>query len=260
MPSIVSASRDIKNFPYSFVSPYQNAGKFVMYSSITIKSGNRSNCVPCGHCGTPATISKLISEQKDRYLEWNQYFDRIQELPSVGSGGGGGGGVAPPPIEDPQFRNCQSLLDWYKEKPIPSPVGYVPIQFVSDGTSTRPSPDPAPTEGWGRDGGVTKGKRGSCIRFVILCVDGFGNIWTQPAGGTPENGCGTTCNNGDLSSIVLENTPPDLLLSPGCYIVGVVFYGWVEPVVNPETGKTKKVWRGCDDTAFSIHIGELIPT
>jgi hypothetical protein len=259
MPSIVSATRDIKNFPYSFVSPYQNSGKPVMYSSITINFLNSSNCVPCVVCGTPATISNLINEQQDRYREYNQSFDRVN-LPSVGSGGGGGGGIPPAPMTDPQFSDCTSLLNWYKEKPVPSPIGYAPLQFASDGTSERPATDTPPQENWNRDQGVRNGRRGSCVRFVIVCVDAFGNIWTQPAGGTPENGCGTTCNNGDLSSIVLQNISPNLLLSPGCYIVAVVFYGWVEPVLNPATGKTKRTWRGCDDSAFSIHIGELIQT
>jgi len=63
MPSIITASQKITNFPNLFISPYGNDGVIPLYSSIPIDNKTQGNCLPCVLCGNSVIRANVVSQE-----------------------------------------------------------------------------------------------------------------------------------------------------------------------------------------------------
>lgn len=70
MPSIVTASEPVTEFPYQFVSPFSHDSVDVLYSSINFVNPKESTCLPCAVCGNNVVRQTTIAEQASRYKNY----------------------------------------------------------------------------------------------------------------------------------------------------------------------------------------------
>lgn len=71
MPSIITASEPVTEFPYQFVSPFSHDSVDVLYSSINFINPKESTCLPCSVCGNSVTRQIAIEEQASRYKNYS---------------------------------------------------------------------------------------------------------------------------------------------------------------------------------------------
>ena len=75
MPSIVTASERVTDFPSKFVFPFSNENTIPLYSSINFINEAENNCLPCIVCGNINERINAIEEQASRYKNYvpNQF-------------------------------------------------------------------------------------------------------------------------------------------------------------------------------------------
>lgn len=67
MPSIVTASKKVTDFPNLFISPYGNDGVIPLYSSIPIDNKTSGNCLPCVLCGNSVIRQEVVTQESENY-------------------------------------------------------------------------------------------------------------------------------------------------------------------------------------------------
>lgn len=82
MPSIITASEPVTNFPYQFVSPFSHDNVDVLYSSINFVNPKESTCLPCVVCGNNVARQAAIQEQASRY---KNYIPNNRQNVSIGT-------------------------------------------------------------------------------------------------------------------------------------------------------------------------------
>jgi len=75
MPSIVTASQRVTDFPNRFVFPFSNENAIPLYSSINFINPAENNCLPCIVCGNINDRFNAIEEQASRFKNYvpNQF-------------------------------------------------------------------------------------------------------------------------------------------------------------------------------------------
>jgi hypothetical protein len=75
MPSIVTASQRVTDFPSRFVFPFSNENAIPLYSSINFINPAENNCLPCIVCGNINDRFNAIEEQASRFKNYvpNQF-------------------------------------------------------------------------------------------------------------------------------------------------------------------------------------------
>lgn len=147
---------------------------------------------------------------------------------------------------------------------LPEGVAASPYEFVAD-VNEEPTP---PSANWIRDRsgfwtsnepwetGRARIDYGSCLRF--LCVGVNYDAGTGQSTYSHTTYCGPTCNDRDLLQLVLDNTPPEIWQQTRALIFKIIFYGWIEYVqLGAPPLPSKRVWRQCSDTAFTILMREV---
>lgn len=81
MPSIKSASTAVSVFPNKFVSPFGNDGVIPLYSSIPLKSGIGSGCVPCVVCGNSTQRAQVIAYEATKNISAADESVNVQLFP-----------------------------------------------------------------------------------------------------------------------------------------------------------------------------------
>jgi hypothetical protein len=71
MPSIITATKEVTNFPNKFISPFGDDPIVPIYSSIPFTTG-QNNCLPCAVCGSNSTRSNILKAQADRFANYTQ--------------------------------------------------------------------------------------------------------------------------------------------------------------------------------------------
>jgi hypothetical protein len=160
----------------------------------------------------------------------------------------------------PVDLTCEMLLN----DELPEGVTGGPWEFVAD-VDEDPTP---PSQNWIRDRSVfwtsdepfgTGRKRidyGSCLRF--LCVGVTYNQQTDESSFGYTAYCGPTCNERDLFELVFDNVPESTWKETRTLIFKIIFYGWIEYVqLGAPPLPSKRIWRECSDTAFTIVMREV---
>jgi hypothetical protein len=75
MPSIITATERVTNFPSRFVFPFSNENAIPLYSSINFINPSQNSCLPCVVCGNINDRINAIEEQASRYRDYvpNQF-------------------------------------------------------------------------------------------------------------------------------------------------------------------------------------------
>jgi hypothetical protein len=66
MPSIVTASKPVTEFPNLFVSPFGNDGVIPLFSSVPIDNRTSGACLPCVVCGNSSIRSQVIAAEASK--------------------------------------------------------------------------------------------------------------------------------------------------------------------------------------------------
>jgi hypothetical protein len=66
MPSIVTASKPVTEFPNLFVSPFGNDGVIPLYSSVPIDNRTSGTCLPCVVCGNSSIRGQVIAAEASK--------------------------------------------------------------------------------------------------------------------------------------------------------------------------------------------------
>jgi hypothetical protein len=149
------------------------------------------------------------------------------------------------------------------------PEGYTgtPYAFVAD-VDEEPTPPSAnyirdrsgfwtSDEPWGT--GRARIDYGSCLRF--LCVGVTYNSEANQSSFAHTAYCGPTCNERDLLDLIIANAPESTWQQNRTLIFKIIFYGWIEYVqLGAPPLPSKRLWRECSDTAFTIVMREVSAT
>jgi len=69
MPSIATASQQVNDFPFRYITPFKDDPVVPLYSSVPLFSP-QSGCLPCAACGNFATRKKIIAQQANRFKDY----------------------------------------------------------------------------------------------------------------------------------------------------------------------------------------------
>jgi len=79
MPSIITASVQVTEFPNRFISPFGNDPIMPLYSSVPLFNP-QVGCMPCAACGTFATRNTIIQQQAERFSGYVPYSSTNVEI------------------------------------------------------------------------------------------------------------------------------------------------------------------------------------
>jgi len=72
MPSIITASKPVTDFPNKFMSPFGDDVIVPLYSSVPLFNP-QNNCIPCAACGNFDTRNIIIQQQAERFQNYEPY-------------------------------------------------------------------------------------------------------------------------------------------------------------------------------------------
>jgi hypothetical protein len=79
MPSIITASQPITNFPNRFISPFGDDVVVPLYSSVPLFNPQK-NCLPCAACGNFTTRNVIIQQEAERFKDYVPYSSTSVEV------------------------------------------------------------------------------------------------------------------------------------------------------------------------------------
>jgi hypothetical protein len=69
MPSITTASKQVTDFPFRYISPFKDDPVVPLYSSVPLFAP-QAGCLPCAACGNYADRKKIIAQQANRFKDY----------------------------------------------------------------------------------------------------------------------------------------------------------------------------------------------
>lgn len=82
MPSILTATKEVTNFPNKFISPFGDDPIVPIYSSIPFTT-NQNNCLPCAVCGSNFERNNILKAQAEKFANYTQNISNMDDI-SVG--------------------------------------------------------------------------------------------------------------------------------------------------------------------------------
>jgi hypothetical protein len=82
MPSILTATKEVTNFPNKFISPFGDDPIVPIYSSIPFTT-NQNNCLPCAVCGSNFERNNILKAQAEKFANYTQNISSTDDI-SVG--------------------------------------------------------------------------------------------------------------------------------------------------------------------------------
>lgn len=82
MPSILTATKEVTNFPNKFISPFGDDPIVPIYSSIPFTT-NENNCLPCAVCGSTFERNNILKAQAEKFANYTQNISNADNI-SVG--------------------------------------------------------------------------------------------------------------------------------------------------------------------------------
>lgn len=69
MPSIATASKEVTEFPFRYITPFKDDPVVPLYSSVPILS-TQSGCLPCAACGNFNSRKKIIQQNAQKFVNY----------------------------------------------------------------------------------------------------------------------------------------------------------------------------------------------